>query len=210
MLINSVNLKWKHMNRLYQKIGHYFCLLLWVGLSILLVVYLNSINFFKSTNDLILFLTLMALIWYAYETRGLKNETVTQTQLHQKPILAVYIRLDKNSDLKDYRLVADHPYVVRIRNVGHGASANLKAIVQKGDRKFKVTSYQQNFLESEGDEQAIKVGGVNSVSDLNGAMIIVSCQDFSERWTSQSRPYEFKYEIEDIEKMRVRYIEDER
>lgn len=161
-------------------------------------------------NLAVLVATLYWLWRYTKETEQMKNEIVTQTQLHQKPILVVYIRLDENKDLKDYRLVADQLYVIRIRNVGHGAAANLQAVVNKEDRDFEVTDYQQNFLEPGGDEQAIKLAGVNDISDLNGATVIASCQDFSERWTSQSRPYEFKYEIEDIEKMRVKYIEDER
>ena len=202
----------RRVSKLYRKICHHSYLLFWIAFSILLALYLSAINFFESTNDLILFLTLMALLWYAFETRGLKNETVTQTQLQQKPILAVYIRLDEDKKLKDYRLVDNQLYVIRIRNVGHGAAANLKAVVNKGSREFKVTDYQQNFLEPEpkGDEQAIKVAGADSAVDLNGATITVSCQDFSERWTSPSKPYEFKYKIEDIEKLKVRYIEDER
>lgn len=157
-------------------------------------------------NNKILFITFLALIWYAEETRKTKNELTSQTQIQQKPILVLYVRKDKDGKLKNYRIIDNQEYVFRVRNVGMGAAANLK--VEIDNSKYYITDYQQNFLapHPQGDEQSLKITGIQKIEDLNGVVLTIKCQDYSERWTSKKYPYQFKYKIQDIISERVELI----
>ncbi len=62
-----------------------------------------------------LFLTLMAVIWYAWETRKLRMETIKQTELSLRPFIV--ITFDPNASMqRGYK----------IENIGKGPALNVK------------------------------------------------------------------------------------
>lgn len=169
-------------------------------------------------SDRILFLTSLALLWYAWETRKMKNEMTTQTELELKPIFMMNIRdYSKNEDMqikqKEYRVEIDVSnsaskfYVIRIRNVGKGPAFNVEVKDENG--KFKVEKYQSQFFapEPKGDEQSIKIVRKNgeeiqNYDEFKGVTFKIKCDNASE----PKHTYYFKYKIIDIGKQRIEYL----
>ncbi len=188
----------------------------------------------------VLTLTLAVLLWYAYDTHRMAeaskkatDEIITQTQLQQKPILIPFVKIknsETSSGLLEYYIPGlENEYIIKIRNIGYGAAANLIVKVEKQGFVFEVEGYQQNFLAPEGDERAIgvvRIGQGNkrekltSITELYGATFSFGCQDFSERFTADNdeERYWFKYKLtvddrknhEDKrwQEIRFHYIED--
>jgi len=151
-------------------------------------------------------LTALMVFWYAWETRRMKNEMVTQTELTLKPILVLFVR--KCSDKNEYRIQAssnNSNFALKVRNVGRGPAANL---LVKSDA-FIVEKYRNNTLASEpkGDEQSVKIkrrdgSAVQRYSELNGAEFELSAQNFAE----PSNRYFYVYRIVNLERQEVKFV----
>jgi hypothetical protein len=61
-------------------------------------------------NPLILLLTLVAIIWYAWETRGMKKQMIEQKDLSMRPFI----------------FLKYHMFHYRLRNIGYGPAINIK------------------------------------------------------------------------------------
>lgn len=89
-------------------------------------------------NSAVLSITLLAILWYSYETRRMKQELVAQRKFEQRPVLIVYRRTLNNNE------------VFRIRNIGRGVAFNVK--IQKirlggeGNLTFEMGIYEPNIL----------------------------------------------------------------
>jgi len=79
----------------------YFILLKWLH---------NSI---EAINSSVIFLTLLILIWYTYETRNIHLTTKRQVELQFKPILAI-------------ELIEEPDLALNIINVGNGPAFNIE------------------------------------------------------------------------------------
>lgn len=206
------------MTKLIRKIQNNLSLILWLILSVVITIFLDplalwvnripqaAIDGLVSINDRILFLTFMGLVWYAWETRRMKNEVVTQTELSLKPILVLFVR--KCSTESEYRIQSspnNQNFSLKVRNVGRGPAANLMV---KSDA-FVVDKYRNNTLapEPKGDEQSIKIKRkdgtpVQDHSELNGTEFELSAQNFAE----PSNRYYFVYRIIDVAKQEVEFV----
>ena len=172
----------------------------------------SSINGIATIGDRILFLTFLALLWYAWETRKLKEEAIKQTEIEQKPVMMLYVRnlssiTDKMEKIfkKDYVIVGSASYYLSLRNVGRGSAFNAK--VKDKDNIFMVEKYQCRFFapEPKGGEQAIKVikkdnSKIESFNELKGVTFKISCK------SADGRLYNFQYKIIGIEKQEVEFI----
>ncbi|MFH1657587.1 MAG: hypothetical protein ABH919_03905 [bacterium] len=216
------------IEKLENKVSNNKGLLLFLFLAIILTIFLNHLVFLilkifpcssiysvTTISDRILFLTFLALIWYAWETRGMKNEMVTQTELEQRPFLAMYIRKykkEKHKDQEDYIIEngKHNQYLIRVRNMGKGVALNLK-VEQKLEgegKKIEVEKYQCQILAPENDEQSIKFK-MNDLpaEELEDKEFILSAANNLEK--ERANRYYFTYKIIDIEKHEVEYISDE-
>jgi len=68
--------------------------------------------FLDKVNPLILLLTLLAIIWYALETRGMKKQMIKQKELSIRPFIVLSYHVDY------------HCYV--LKNIGHGPALYSK------------------------------------------------------------------------------------
>jgi hypothetical protein len=176
----------------------------------------SSINGLASIGDRILFATLMALIWYAWETKRIK-------EIRQEPILLLYIRKiksfnkEKQKEQKEYitnfeideiikkmdqtAVSKINDYVLRIRNVGSGAAFNVRV----ENRNFKVEKYQAHFFAPGSDEQSIKLICKNKnvfKSDVfNNEIFKIKCDSINHK------QYNFKYKIINFKKGEIDLIE---
>lgn len=171
-----------------------------------------SIKGFVSVSDIILFATLLALIWYAWETKKIR-------EIEQEPILLPFIRNSKNFSKekqisqKEYitkferdEIISNNlnpninKYIFRIRNVGKGAAFNVKI---KSDI-FKVEKFQTNFLAPTDDEQSAKLVGIQknifNPSELKNVEFELYCESINHK------QYIFKYKFIDFEKKEIAYI----
>lgn len=90
----------------------------WVWLSIML----GAVGFYfilhcllmLTKNESILALTLIAIIWYSWETRGMKNQLVEQKELSLRPF--VVIRIEP---------LGENRSKVMLLNLGGGAALNI-------------------------------------------------------------------------------------
>lgn len=140
---------------LFFAIGIFF-----VSFDIVVAGLFNIKNIFGSVEigDKILFITFWALLWYAWETRGMKKEMVEQTQLEQKPIVDLFYR-PKTEKHKEY---------LRIRNSGKGVAYSIRVeqIIIK-DKKFSFYFDDPNaILVPLGDEKTLYVDVWNGKSHL--------------------------------------------
>ena len=112
--------------------------------------FLISIAIGMSTmSDKILFLTFLALLWYAWETRCMKKEMVEQTQLEQKPIVDLFYR----------PTTPNHEQCLRLRNSGKGVAYNIgvETIKTDDDKTFEFYFEDPNLILTTGDEQTLKI-----------------------------------------------------
>jgi len=187
--------------------------------------YVNILGY-ATINDRIIFLTLSGLIWYAWLTRGMRNEMVTQTELEQKPIPMMYIRNIDNYPEEERKKQWEYcikingnrgileteeefnrryeRYIIRIRNVGKGPLFNLEV----NSEIFKIEKYQSQFLapEPKGDEQSVKIikkDGTEILGDysgLNNAIFEISYDNVNRK------NYKSNYRIINVEKQAIKYV----
>jgi len=178
-----------------------------------------------SINDRILFITFLALVWYAVETQGLKKEAIKQTEIEQKPVMMLYVRNRSNITDKmekvfkrEYTIIDDLSYYLSLRNVGRGPAFNVEVIeIKDKDSIFVVEKYQCRFFAPKGDEQAIKFikkdnskdnskikkdnSKIKSYDELKNIIFKISCKGVD------GRLHAFQYKIIDIEKQEVEYLD---
>ena len=178
-----------------------------------LIPYSSILNL-TSIGDRILFITFLCLVWYAWETRKIR-------EIEQDPILLMYIRNinnyneNKRKQLEDYVIksrrgelsnlmgldIADD-YLIRLRNVGRGAAFNVKVEIKS--KNFKIEKYQTQFFSPESDEQSIEVVVVGDkpwgVEELNGEIFHITCESINKKVCI------FKYKIVDLERMLVEFV----
>jgi hypothetical protein len=192
------------------------CMLILLGF----VVYFSSIFFNAniSVSDWIYFITLLALIWYADETRKIR-------EIEQAPILLLYVRKRKQDELNEYCIetgaskmgerfdkyggdntlkLEEHfcEYMIKIRNVGKSPAFNVTV----DNKDFKVKEYQSQFIAPEKDEQSIKIVKrdekeiKSDYSEFKDSVFVVSCKNIN------GKKYNFNYKIIDLEKRLVEYL----
>lgn len=230
------------MKKLKNKITNNQALIIFFIIAIIFTIYLDvliflikkifllsSISGITTISDRVLFLTFLALVWYAWETRKMKNEMTTQTELELRPTFILFIRECKDEKQKEYCIktgvgdVAEKMdryggvkdlncakefdnFLIRIRNVGKGPAFNVKVEDESG--VFEVEKYQSQFFapEPKGDEQSIKIIRKDGkeikgdYSDLNNTIFEISCENINKK------KYYFKYKIVDAEKQIVEFI----
>lgn len=175
----------------------------------------SSVDGIATVSDRILFLTFLALLWYAWETRKLKEEAIKQTEIEQKPVMMLYVRNLNNITnaikkifKREYVISDRASYYLSLRNVGRGPAFNVKVVeVKDRDSIFVVEKYQCRFFapEPKGDEQAIKIikkdnSKIESYNELKNIIFKINCKGVDDRL------HEFQYKIIDIEKQEVEYL----
>jgi len=121
-------------------------------------------NLFHQINwDLLtsiaLILTLFAVIWYAYETKKLREETSKQTELNVRPLVIISCNYG-------YKLV----------NIGNGPALNIsiKDIIIEIN-SFKITRYYfpkiAGLLPNLSIHLDIKVEGIDKIDDFHWGII---------------------------------------
>ena len=204
----------------------------WIILLLNKIPYL-SISGFATITDRILLLTLLGLLWYVWETRGMKNEMVTQTELEQKPIPMMYIRNindyseEKKQEQQEYcieTVLTDvakkfdgsgafgsgdtektfKKYIIRIRNVGKGPLFNLKV----NSENFEVEKYQSQFLapEPKGDEQSVKIKKKDG-TEISGEYSELNGAIFEISYDNVNKKnYKYKYKIINVEEQKIEFL----
>lgn len=181
---------------------------------------LLSLSGLASLSDKILFATFLALIWYAWETKGMKKEMIYQSELQAMPFLVIYIRNVKNirdEGREEYiedsfaidRLVGDGLYYptycyLVLRNMGKGVALDIKI----NSNKFIVQKYATRVIAPETDEQPFKIfkkgndkgEEMEDPEILNKNIFYVTCRSI------EKIEYSFKYKIIDFYKKEIEYL----
>lgn len=172
--------------------------------------YSNQIGFVVST------ITLAVLIWYTWETKKIREQTVLQTELATTPVMSLYIRRvirvadkEKRETIKhDYTIthmvdnkIEPSTYFFALRNVGRGPAFN----VQVESQNFKAVRYQMRFFSQGGEERAVKISKksndeIKSLDELKGEVFTVKYQSVS------GKIYEHKYKVNSVEEKAVEFI----
>lgn len=167
-------------------------------------------------NVVALILTLIVLLWYAYDTNRIANESVAQTELATRPVICLYIRNlsgvstdEAKQSIKDnYAIthlvgngIVPSPYYIALRNVGNGPAFN----VSLESNNFIGLKYQTRFFAPKKDEHAVKIvlrlpNKIRDLSELKDEIFTVKCQTITGKW------YEYKYKIIDIKEREVEFI----
>lgn len=181
----------------------------------------NYINIDVSISDRILFITFLALLWYAWETGEMKKEMVKQTELEQKPIIDLFYRLKTN----------EHEEYLRLRNSGKGVAYNIqvKPIIIE-DRKFKfyfndpnliltplgkeqtlhVDAYDRNKHLGEGQldffKNTISPQTIYSKDDLREANFMISYKNANKK--KYQRIFKFYCATQATDNFKVKFIEE--
>jgi len=144
-------------------------------LGIILTIYLSWLVYlgyeipylpgkdFIHTENVILFLSFLALVWYAWETRELRKTTKNQLELEQRPILNLYYRSESK---KKGRL--------RIRNVGRGIAYNIRVSsikINKNNFKFRLDG--PNLTLIPGEEKTLTIKELNEKTNRNGKIVSI-------------------------------------
>lgn len=179
----------------------------------------SSINGIATISDRILFITFLALFWYAWETQEMKKEMVYQSELHAMPFLAIYIRNIKNIDSeekKEYiknnfaitreieKGIFPSEYYLVLRNMGKGTALDVRV---ESD-SFIVQKYATKIIAPEKDEQPFRIvkkgirGGekIRKPEILNSEIFCVFCKNM------EKIEYCFKYKILDLYKNEIEYL----
>ena len=77
-------------------------------------------EFLDKISPLILIITLIAIIWYTWETKKLREQTAKQTELQYRPFVMVFMKQGEEEGTID----GDAPFCVK--NVGHSPALNVK------------------------------------------------------------------------------------
>lgn len=114
------------------------------------VLLMFEINMPITISDIILFATLLALFWYAWETHKMKKTMVEQTELEQKPIIDFYYRPE----------TAKHEEYLRIRNSGKGVAYNIQVepVIIDNENEFTFWFSDPNLILTLGEEKTLLVG----------------------------------------------------
>lgn len=118
-------------------------------LIVLVVIAILSALYFSETSDKILFVTFLALVWYAWETREMRKEMVAQNELEQKPIVDLFFRPKTNN----------HEAYLRLRNSGKGVAYNISVedINTTDNEIFEFYFEDPNLILTTGDEQTLEI-----------------------------------------------------
>jgi hypothetical protein len=206
-------MKFMSLEKLKEKILNektFSVMLLIIGIVTILSFVLGLIAF----NNEILFLTFLALLWYAWETRKLKEEAIKQTEIEQKPVMMLHVRnpIAIALENKEYEIIDGLSCYLSLRNVGRGPAFNVE-VVEIKDRGsiFVVEKCQCRFFAPKGDEQAIKFikkdnskkdnSKIESFDELKNIIFKISCKG------ADGRLHAFQYKIIDIEKQEVEYLD---
>lgn len=142
-----------------------------VGLFIAVLAFPIFGCVFKWRPDMItpylLFLTLVAIFWYSYETRGLKKQMVLQNVLTLRPRLILYATPQRGR------------FLYWVKNIGNGAALDIHiedhAFELPGPGEKMVLFYKfecQNILETnEESELTIKTGDREEPPDASTACL---------------------------------------
>ncbi len=172
-------------------------------------------DYIGELNLLALVATLAVLIWYAYDTNRIANESVSQTELQTMPIMCLYIRNvtgieagEKREAIKQYAVtqqtdnaIVPSPFYFALRSMGSGAAFNVR--VESDD--FKVEKYQTQFFAPHKDEHAVKIirkpnDKIRDILTLNNSIFTISCSSVD------GKVYEYKYKIVDISNRKVEFL----
>ena len=113
---------------------------------------------------------LLALVWYAWDTRKIRKISQEQNETMQKPCLVplVQVRADLDTAVENlsgnpypgYRVVEDEPRTshVELHNIGSGPAFNIRHEVQspKGIKKDHLSGYLP-YVRREGKETVLLV-----------------------------------------------------
>lgn len=166
-------------------------------------------------NLIALIATFWVLLWYAYDTHRIGNETVQQTELQTMPIMCLYIRYvdgieigTKREKIKQYAVtnqldsgIVPSNYYLALRNMGNGAAFN----VTLESNCFKVQKYQAQFFAPGKDEHAVKVvkkpnDKIRALTELNGEIFTIKSKSVL------GKKYEYRYRIVDIDERAVEFL----
>lgn len=185
----------------------------WVIIWVIMKIFIYP-QYTNQFNLIAIIFTFAVLIWYAYDTHRIANETVAQTELTTMPIMSLYIRnIDwiadetKRHKIKQYAIthlegngIIPSPYYIALRNMGNGPAFN----VEVESENFKAEKYQTRFFAPNGDEYAVKIikkpdDKIRDVNELKGVVFIIKCRSFL------GKGYEYKYKIYDVEEKIVEF-----
>ena len=111
---------------------------------ILLITTKKTAGLVDKINNLVSFITLLALFWYSYETRGMKKEMIAQTEIEQKPAMTLLF-----NSIND---------CFELENNGKGTAYNVKVGVIKIDNnEFDFYFDDSNSLVSSSEKKELKI-----------------------------------------------------
>lgn len=190
-------------------------------LIILIIIGIIILFYLDNAGDIILFLTFLSLLWYTWETKKIREQTVLQTELATMPIMSLYIRnvsgineadedqrRDKINKLKQYAITQEinnginpSQYYIALRNMGDGTAFN----VEVESKNFKAEKYQTRFFAPKKDEHAVKIikkpsDKIRNINEIKDETFIIRCQSVL------GKNYEYKYKIKNVEEKEVEFI----
>lgn len=190
-------------------------------LIILIIIGIITLFCLDNAGDKILFLTFLSLLWYTWETKKIREQTVLQTELATMPIMSLYIRnvsgideadedrrRDKINKLKQYAITQEvnsginpSQYYIALRNMGDGTAFN----VEVESENFKAEKYQTRFFAPKKDEHAVKIikkpsNKIRNINEIKDEIFIIRCQSVL------GKNYEYEYKIKNVEGKEVEFI----
>lgn len=174
-------------------------------------IYINRERLISETdqsNIIQLFLLVGALI-AIIEALKTRKETVRQREAEYQPILTIFIRDSEHKGTEgdkhwkyNFKEEGENGKYIVIRNNGKGTALNLRVEYIYEKEKREVYTYQQQILEGNGDEQAVKL--TQNISDINletdqSIEFILSAQSATKKTYIYSYSVNFKTET-------VRYL----
>ncbi|MBL4644699.1 MAG: hypothetical protein JKX80_02420 [Candidatus Pacebacteria bacterium] len=179
----------------------------------------SNISFFLGLltfSETILLLTFIALLWYAWETKKLREEAVKQTELETRPIVCMYVRninaikdeVARNLVSQKYSLtrqfgntISSSGYYISLRNMGSGPAFNVSV----SSKNFKGQRYQTRFFAPKNDEHAVKIvqkpdNKIRNLEDLKNEIFVIQCTSIL------GEVYEYKYKMIDVEEKIIEFI----
>lgn len=115
-------------------------------------------NWGMSGSNWIYFATFLALLWYAEETKKIR-------EIEQEPIIDLYYRPEIiNNPNKE----KNHPKYLRLRNSGKGTAYNIKVekiISENGSKEFEFYFEDPNLILMNNTEQTLLVESIHNHED---------------------------------------------
>jgi len=203
----------KSLTDLMNKILVGFILVIVSFLSFLLINCLFSKNFSElSIGNYILFITFLGLVWYAWETRGMKKQMFLQNEMEQNPFLTIFLR-DLNSnefigkDIGEDFILGTSQYTFRIRNIGKGPAFD----VEIESDNFVGKNFETKIFAPLNDEHCVQIvrkdfeNGFTdksfNIKNLDGERFHIFCKD------SRGVFNVFEYKIVDANNKIISYEE---